>query len=1214
MDEEATLQPPDYVRHASDFFSTTWKEILPPNGKRPVVELNALDTRPSIVVEEAVPEVVAVAAVPETPEVRAFRHIEGGGSNSGVSINLVLPESLDGHSFRGTLGNDVVVHIDTNSPHAQDVTTRTQAYFDVAGATGSLRLTLPESIGFGDFTGEEDLFGAAGNNWEAFLVAGAPGINPGAWSARKAHDPAPETNTNGRIEINFGDSAANITLGEISAAWNGITSQAGQYNGGASSSTIAASSVFGTANVFANGVTGESATALVRRSTGAGGLTLTMPSDDARFQRAAGNRWEFRLIHDSTLATDGDQTIVVDDVAETITATIRVNTLARVKSLWDGQTGSFSSAYTGGAGGSSPAHADSLFTTANPHASATVLGDGTGNSVSVSLINDDYYGIDLAGAAGNAVKLRMFFNQDLDGDHSRVRIRATEDPRIYFDHNHNTSNANAVAALLNEGTSFDPVVLPDTAEQWVFTIGNAPPQTVSTATIKAFTAATVGSAIPSGQYLNFISTDPSADIHIGRDASNQLVVETTPGSRLRIDITVRKIVIHHMELMFSGPTATLQQVEDAWEAPQRLDPHTVSDDSRLEGIGVGGLGGMAVVTGDSSAFVAQGQGTLDFSGGVGAKDDTRVRFADGKDGIVVGVTNYLYFADGMAEMSGLLPGNMPYQLIIIRLKDNNLHSVDVFWEKPQSDGGIGGMVELLGTDYLAISDVTWAFGGGSDRVRGVLGTPGSAAIPAVTRKGNSTPDSKLRLRWRERTGEKRLVAINTVPQITLRGEAVVRPGTPASTLVADADSSTTGGLRLWLPRTWGRNTPTAGTLDGLGNNGNAYALRFVWDENGALGGRASAVVSGTEIRVSIEKHSDDTNPTIGDLLTAWTSFGGFASLEGTTAADEALSDVSVYTAANQMFSGGIHPHIDLVKTPNTLTVRDQNDEGSITTYSSVAAISDLSSGFNFHQNDKRLSFHSSHIGRTLTVEYDLESDQVEFHGVEESVHVLTVGSGITWTNLAAALNANNEFIRLFHRIVLDDDLILPATHAGNAMDKPMPGTYEFVNGGWSERQRAVVSVPSTDNSSLLSADPPLSEKFAAVTGSAQTVSIDDATTNTLMLSLSHSDSSASFDEEGQSATGDVTADGNWHFDGKTLTYWTDTAGNVTAQYANNFDENMVVIAEGPGDTEVVLEKGKSLYGKNTEHSEGGVEAYDDKSGYPWVYGHAGFPREASESA
>ena len=74
------------------------------------------------------------------------------------------------------------------------------------------------------------------------------------------------------------------------------------------------------------------------------------------------------------------------------------------------------------------------------------------------------------------------------------------------------------------------------------------------------------------------------------------------------------------------------------------------------------------------------------------------------------------------------------------------------------------------------------------------------------------------------------------------------------------------------------------------------------------------------------------------------------------------------------------------------------------------------------------------------------------------------------------------------------------------------------------------------------------ETFTATTGSSQTHTI--TTSNTGVVSLSHSDSGASFDDDPQDAVGDVTADGNWHVDGTTLTYWTGMAGDITISMTN----------------------------------------------------------------
>ena len=75
----------------------------------------------------------------------------------------------------------------------------------------------------------------------------------------------------------------------------------------------------------------------------------------------------------------------------------------------------------------------------------------------------------------------------------------------------------------------------------------------------------------------------------------------------------------------------------------------------------------------------------------------------------------------------------------------------------------------------------------------------------------------------------------------------------------------------------------------------------------------------------------------------------------------------------------------------------------------------------------------------------------------------------------------------------------------------------------------------------------LSDVFTAVTGSAQTHVLP---ANTDIVSLSHSDSGASFDDDPQDAATDVIADGNWHLGGTTLTYWTDTAGTVMVATTN----------------------------------------------------------------
>ena len=68
-------------------------------------------------------------------------------------------------------------------------------------------------------------------------------------------------------------------------------------------------------------------------------------------------------------------------------------------------------------------------------------------------------------------------------------------------------------------------------------------------------------------------------------------------------------------------------------------------------------------------------------------------------------------------------------------------------------------------------------------------------------------------------------------------------------------------------------------------------------------------------------------------------------------------------------------------------------------------------------------------------------------------------------------------------------------------------------------------------------------EVSAVTGSAQTEQI----TADGVFPI-HSNSGASFDDDPQVTAGDVTADGNWHFTGTTLTYWTDTAGTISVVY------------------------------------------------------------------
>ena len=1171
------LYAPDYVRYDDNLFSSNWGEILPPSGKRPFVELNGQDENPSVVVENAIAEVAEIPATAGLPETRASYTL----TENNTSAKLFLPEAINENSLRGANGNSVKLSVDVEATSAQDSTNLVQAFITVAGATGSVKLTLPESVGDGGISA--DIAGEGGNNWEIVISHSVNGVAAGTSRSRKVSDP--QGNTRGRIAIEFGGNAASVSLGAIATQWGvtwGTTDAASlrEYASGASGATIAAASAFAT-HQLAGGVTGESASALVRNATSATtGLTLVMPSDDVRFRRSDGNGWEFRLTRGSAASITIDETERVFNAVVTASATI-----SGVKTLWDGQTGNFSSSYTQTGIGGTQIHADALYSPAT-QASVTANGNGTGNSISLTLANDkDYYGINLSGTSGNSIKFRMLFNQNS----SRVRVRAIEGDDV-FD-GEDTSVPNGASALL--GTS--SLTLPSTDELWLLEVGNATKQIVDTGTIKAFTAATAGTDLSSGtNRLEFVSTDPAVTVYLGRTSSNRLLVDGNAAED--VDITITKVE-YNVEMLFLGAFATLQETKNLWELPQGLDPRTLSVEQLLDGIGIGGLGGTASITGSASAIVAQGQGVLSFAGGAGTRDETRIIFENGEDGMEVGVSSYEYESN----------------TISIALKERTIRSLYNFWIRSQSNGGLGGLAEFTGANAQTFSDFSSrSFAGGVDSVEGTEGVPASPAVSAVTRKGNSVPDSKLRIRFRERTGIEGIFVVKSVPYVQFSGRATVQASTQATTLVADNNLSTTGGVRLSLPKNWHRHARVHGTFDGLGNNGNNYDLRFLWEERGALGGQATAIIDNNVITVSIEKGESDANPMVEDLMRAWKSFGGNASLEGTTAANAVLSDEATYATGNQTFSGGVHPYVDLTRTPNSLSIRDENSDDSIVVYEQQSSLSSLSSDNEYHLNDKRVSFHSAHVGRSLTVEYQLTATQVDFYRSEENTWVLVVGNEATWTHVADALNSDQSFLNKFHRISVSDDIILPATFAGSASDKPVSGIYSFTDGGWAEKQNAVVSVPESGGEALLTeSDPPLREKFTATTGSAQTYTLLEATSDTQILSLSHSSSTYTFAATGQSTAAGVTADTNWNLTGKTLTYWADTAGDITVNYANGLNEDNAVVAESQSDTELTVNVGKSLYGKSSALTEGGVEAYDNKSSYSWVYGNTGFPREST---
>ena len=1201
MSEHAEFRRPSYSKYHNELFKTKWSEILSPNGVRPTVELDGPDELPaSAVLRSGTAETGGTAEQAAVMEVRASAPV----SSSGTELGVVYSAGLGFVNHNWYADNDAVAVSDTAGNIRLEIDGTTVTTFTVAAFRSLAASTAGTSRGSSYIAPATD---SSGRTWyigrsSDYKVLVSADNAQGGQTVVLRHVNAP------RAFLTFPATLPQRSAAGALAEDGAVVDLRGTIgNNFATDLDVDASEAQDVADA-----TGRQAKVRVGDGTQDDSrVDLFLPlsydfggGNVANFEGTGGNGWKVTLVKNQYTTDVGILSFRNRRFQVRVATSNTTPTIAEMRDAWISQFGAGTAVLTGTgahpntvinvsymtpneqtfAGGVNSGKATAVVTAADP---------GGDRTLTLNLPNEAQYNK----LAGNDWRVRVttggtgdHIDRDAANKRFNIRLQTNE-------------IANVKTVWDGHGTGF--------TSDYGGTGAN------SLAVTSLFTAASGGSAaVQASATLNGTGTGNTATLTLpsvgsyhgvdlrgvdGNSVDVRLLFNQTldDGENHRVRLK-EDSGTNYIEVLFSGPFATLQELHDAWEAPRQLDPDPTATASDTDGIGRGGMGGTAVIAGTASTLLQFGQ-SKSFANG-----------ADAQTGIPA--AGEISFSGG----TGVLAKSAFYQLtssaLNLYLKGDTVGELVDFWERSQATGGIGGEARLEGNREDTFADQNPVFRGGSNPTLYRAAVPGTPATEELrSAKGNSVPDSKLRLVFKGRTNREYDMTVETVDKVRKRVAMQVGEETHASTLIEPDGASTGDGIRLTVPCSWNdsdRVRIVNGTYNGCGDYGNEYDITLYFADEGNFGGVSRMVVDATAhtITASLEKDGS-TNPSVGELRALWEHAGGTVELEGSTDADDLLQPVS-----NQDFAGGMHPDIDLGENPTAVTmVREPNRWDKVTTYARVSSRSGIDPGErSFYLDGSQLEFDRSWQDRTLIVEYEMANTHVELKYVGRDHFVLTAGSGATWENVATALNADAEFSRLFEAVLAEPgaDLLLPSSNAGNHGDKPVPGVYGFQNGSLASAQRAVVSTGGHDVS-LVVGEPPRTERFMPTSGSKQTKTLAAAPTDG---TISLSQPGQAFQPEPESAERDVTENGEWHVAGTTLTYWTSNDTNaVTVKYAVGVDEASADIAEADSEEEIIVDPGKSLYAK-TSHSaaEGGsIEAYDDRTDYRWVEGFRGIPREAA---
>ena len=1244
MSEHAEFRRPSYSKYDDDLFKTKWSEILSPNGVRPTVELDGPDMMPQgIVIQEARAAVTEQQAVEEVPETRASLSFgDMDGQNRTANLTLTLPPSLqetdasgtaqsgetNARGMLGTDGNAVSLSLDMEAMGAQDTPgTPIQASVVIQedGGNGGIRLTLPQRHTFGS-NPEEDFAGAAGNNWEVWIehssLEGQSNFNR---RDRAAQGPSQK----GRFRVGLRNQSSFQHLKDY---WDSIfgSGTAVLLPGTSSGGTFVSRDNY--YYPFSGGAATQATVDLMKSGSTTEGLRLRLPPNQVLPSNATQtgqtrNHWGDLMDFAGTVGNNRSVSVITgtnslrfrnNAVANRFTLEVQgTTTFQEIKTFWASWAGSGQVELFGGAD-----FADRPAT----HASNTEAYNFSGG---VDNVAADIPGTALVKSATrgatDGLTLTMPTGGQFDGDSGNgwdIRITTGGTAETTIDSANRNINMvvaastlqavhdaweaapiNGTAAVAGSGLLADAVhadsLYSPTANQQ------------ATARVLGLGSSYIDLKMPptsNWHGINMLGTAP-----VGRSVVSvwfgQARTVHSPLYGTGENFRIRRRYAgsqEYVDIMFAGYDPTLNDLKTAWETARIDEPSAPLHSGR--GRGGAGTDAVATIHGTGSSRIRASQGNVAFTGGTNfVEDATRVTFAGGS-GFRFGMSSYV------------LQDNT--DTLFLRLKGGTAGDLRTYWES------IGGSIAMTGDAATRIDDITTTpipFQGGVSYVAPQAYRAASNEVQAVTRTGNSTPDSKLRLQYNRRVANPFTMVVDRTQRISRKARGTVNSETVASTIVADADGSTTGGLELTLPAVLPNSsrirTTGSGTFNSCGPNGNAYDLRFEYADDGALGGASWLLVDfgNSTLTATIEKNGS-SNPSLGDLRELWEHIGGSVSLTGDTGVDKLMADATTYATADQTFSGGMNAYIKLNESPaaNSLIVKDPNTFREIVLYSQVANEDDLEAGekhYWFDVTNRTLRFDRTWHGKALDIEYDLENDFSEARYIGRNTFVLTVGENATWTTVARDLNADSEFMRYFDKVMLGTggDLLLPSEHMGNASDKPTPGIYQFSEGSASSSQRAVVSTGDHDVS-LIVGEPPRTERFQADTASPPNTFVLEAVPVEGSVSLKHENPGvANQFANPETDVSTVVSAGKWHVDPatRTVTYQTATAGTVSVKYISGIDDDKADIAEANSEEEIVVDPGKSLYAKTATESGGSIEAYDDRTDYRWVEGFRGIPREAA---